>query len=74
MSQNRARNKKSKQEKLICYCNGIPLAVVEKAIEDGAKTMGQIFDRTTAGCGPCGGSCQPEIRKLLEEKLAKKKT
>lgn len=70
MSPNRARNKKPK-ERLICYCNAIPLAVVEKAIENGAKTMGEIFDRTNAGCGPCGGSCQPQIRRLLEQKKQK---
>lgn len=72
MSQNRARNKKNK-EKLICYCNGIPLADVEKAIANGARTMGEIFDRTRAGCGPCGGSCQPEIRRLLEQAKEKDK-
>ncbi len=69
MSPNRARNKNQKREKLICFCNAIPVSVVEKAIENGAKNMGQIFDRTQAGCGPCGGSCQPEIRKFLAKKL-----
>ena len=68
MSQNRARNKNQKKEKLICYCNSVPLAVVQDVIDKGAKTMGEIFDRTTAGCGACGGTCQPDIKRLLNEK------
>tara|TARA_Y100001935_G_C17307830_1_gene513582 strand:- start:3124 stop:3354 length:231 start_codon:yes stop_codon:yes gene_type:complete len=73
-SKNRARNKskKSKKEKLICYCNKIPLRVVEEAIDNGASSLGDLFDRTQAGCGPCGGSCQPELRKLLAKKLKPK--
>lgn len=60
------------RKKLLCYCNGIPVEDVQRAIDNGATTMGQIFDRTTAGCGACGGSCQPEIRKLLEQSQKKK--
>jgi bacterioferritin-associated ferredoxin len=42
--------------------------VVQDVIDKGAKTMGEIFDRTTAGCGACGGTCQPDIKRLLNEK------
>lgn len=59
-----------KPSPLVCLCNAVPRADVETAIGRGAKTLSQVFDRTLAGVGPCGGSCQPELRKMLEQYLA----
>ena len=42
---------------------------IEKAIEDGCKTLNEIFDATTAGVGACGGSCRRIIGPMLENKL-----
>ncbi|MGE4132642.1 MAG: bacterioferritin-associated ferredoxin [Bdellovibrionales bacterium] len=56
---------KTKQDRLICFCNAISRSEVEQAIARGCDTLGKIFDATTAGVGACGGSCQPELRKLL---------
>lgn len=64
-------NRPPGKSKFICYCNGIPRATVEDAIRRGCDTLGKVFDATTAGCGPCGGSCQPELRKMLDDILKK---
>lgn len=63
-------SKKQKKE-IICFCNQIPKEVIEKAIQEGAKTLNEIYDKTTAGVGPCGGSCRRKIAPLLEEALKK---
>lgn len=55
---------------IVCRCNIVPREVIEKAIVDGAKTLNEIFDATSAGVGPCGGSCRREIKILLDEYLA----
>jgi NAD(P)H-nitrite reductase large subunit len=55
---------------IICRCNNVDRATIEKAIRDGAKTMNEIFDATTAGIGPCGGSCRRKLKPLLEYYLA----
>jgi bacterioferritin-associated ferredoxin len=68
-------DKKNKKQKLICYCNAVPREEVRQAIERGCDTLGKIFDATTAGVGACGGSCQPDIKHLLEsyKSMGKKK-
>jgi len=66
MSQQDRRHK----PEIICRCNNIDRATIEKAIRDGAKTMNEIFDVTTAGIGPCGGSCRRKLQPLLEYYLA----
>lgn len=58
--------KKGDRPKLICYCNAVPRAAVEAAIERGCDSLAKIFDSTTAGVGPCGGSCRPDLAKLLD--------
>ncbi len=55
---------------IVCLCNSIPRDVIEKAICDGADTMNKIFDATTAGVGPCGGSCRRKLQPLLDTYLA----
>jgi NAD(P)H-nitrite reductase large subunit len=59
--------KKNKQNKIICLCNGVSLGAVEEAIRRGCRSLGRIYDATTAGVGPCGGSCQPDLKRLLAE-------
>lgn len=62
------KNKKKKQE-IICRCNNINRTTIEEAIVSGCDTMNKIFDATTAGVGPCGGSCRRKIVPLLEHYL-----
>ena len=53
--------------KYICFCNQVPENRVREAIESGTvKSLKDVYDQTSAGCGPCGGSCQGRIRQLLE--------
>ncbi len=54
---------------MICLCNGVRRETIEKAIEGGAHRLDEIFDQTTAGVGPCGGSCRDKLRQILAEKL-----
>lgn len=61
-------NKKNKSE-IICLCNNISAETIRTAIVNGAKTANDIFDTTTAGVGPCGGSCRRRIIPYLEEYL-----
>ncbi len=54
---------------LICMCNEVPKSAIDAAMRNGATTLAEIFDQTFAGCGPCGGSCQPELVQLLSDHL-----
>lgn len=56
---------------MLCTCNMVPRTTVEKAIARGCHRMEKIFTATTAGVGQCGGSCRPEIEKMLKEYLEK---
>jgi len=58
-----------KRSEIICRCNNISREVIEKAIRDGAHTLNEIFDDTTAGVGACGGSCRRKLGPLLEHYL-----
>jgi len=62
-------DKNNKSKKLICLCNAVSQGEIEAAIARGCDTLGKIFDATTAGVGACGGSCQPILKKMLEEYL-----
>ena len=53
--------------KTVCRCNNIKYRTIERAIREGAHTMTQIANRTTATTGQCGGSCTPEVQKMLDE-------
>ena len=59
------KNRKSKSP-IICRCNNVDRATIEAAIRDGADSMNKIFDCTSAGIGPCGGSCRRKLLPLLE--------
>ncbi|XGC79519.1 (2Fe-2S)-binding protein [Bdellovibrio bacteriovorus] len=54
---------------IICRCNNVSRKTIEDAIRDGAQTLNEIFDATSAGVGPCGGSCRRKLGPLLEHYL-----
>lgn len=60
---------KKNTSEIICLCNNVSREEIEKAILNGAKTPNDIFDMTSAGVGPCGGSCRRRIIPYLEEYL-----
>lgn len=62
------KNRKPKSP-IICRCNNVSRETIEKAIVEGADTMNKIFDATTAGIGPCGGSCRRKLQPLLDHYL-----
>ena len=53
--------------KIVCFCNDVPERKVVECIRLGAKTLGQIYDQTQAGSGPCGGSCRDMIKALIAQ-------
>lgn len=55
-----------KKAEIVCRCNNVSREVIETAIKEGATTLNEIFDTTSAGVGPCGGSCRRKIGPLLE--------
>ena len=55
---------------IVCLCNEITRAQLEEAIKNGADTLNKIFDATTAGVGPCGGSCRRYLGPMLDEYLS----
>lgn len=59
--------KANKNDPLICLCNEVPLSTIRDAMNAGACTLAALFDATWAGCGPCGGSCQPQLVELLRQ-------
>ena len=60
---------KKKKSEIICRCNNISRATIEEAIKNGCTTLNDIFDDTTAGIGPCGGSCRRKLKPLLDHYL-----
>ncbi len=60
------------RSEIICRCNNISRETIENAIKDGCDTLNKIFDATTAGVGPCGGSCRRVIKPMLDSYLEKK--
>lgn len=58
-----------KKEEPVCFCNNISKEEIQNAIQGGAHTLNEIFDKTTAGVGPCGGSCRRKIAPMLDEYL-----
>lgn len=64
-------NRQKNKPDIICRCNNISRETIENAIREGCRTMNEIFDKTTAGVGPCGGSCRRKIAPILEHYLEK---
>lgn len=58
-----------KKVEIICRCNNVSRETIEQAIRDGARTLNEIFDLTSAGVGPCGGSCRRKLAPLLDSFL-----
>lgn len=58
------------RREIVCLCNEVSRDVIEAAIRDGADTLNKIFDTTTAGVGPCGGSCRRKLAPMLDQYLA----
>lgn len=61
-------NSRRDADPLVCFCNEVPQSEIDRAIRCGARTLAEIFDATFAGCGPCGGSCQPDLQRILAER------
>jgi len=59
-----------KRGEIICRCNNVDRETIEKAILGGARRMCDLFDQTTAGVGPCGGSCRRKLQPFLDHYLA----
>lgn len=60
--------KKTRSE-IICRCNNVSRKTIEEAIAGGCNTLNGIFDETTAGIGPCGGSCRRKLQPMLDHFL-----
>jgi bacterioferritin-associated ferredoxin len=61
---------RGKKREIVCLCNNVPRDAIENSIRNGTDTLNKIFDRTTAGVGPCGGSCRRKLQPMLEHYLA----
>jgi len=55
---------------IFCFCNMISQSTIENAINNGATTLSEIYDKTGAGVGPCGGTCREIIKNLIPEQLS----
>lgn len=54
---------------IICRCNEVDEKTIQEAIKSGCKTLNELFDKTNAGVGPCGGSCRKITGPMLEHYL-----
>ena len=57
---------KEKKSPIICLCNKITLDTINKAIEEGVQTTDELYDKTGAGVGPCGGSCRKQTQIMID--------
>ncbi|MEK7356302.1 MAG: (2Fe-2S)-binding protein [Bdellovibrionota bacterium] len=61
------QGKRQQRKEIVCLCNNVPRDVIEDAIKNGGcDTLNKIFDATTAGVGPCGGSCRRKLGPMLD--------
>lgn len=67
MDENESQHPAIRGLKTVCRCNNIKYKTIERAIREGAHTMTQVANRTTATLGQCGGSCTPDVQKMLDE-------
>jgi NAD(P)H-nitrite reductase large subunit len=57
------------KDTIICRCNDITLGEIEKAIEEGARTLDGVKKRTRSGMGLCQGrTCNRLIVQIMSEK------
>ena len=61
--------KKKTKSEIICKCNNVDRDTIQKAIVEGSDTLNKIYDCTSAGVGPCGGSCRRKLGPLLKTYL-----
>jgi len=60
--------KKPKEKlEIICLCNNVSRETIENAIRSGTDTLNGLFDATSAGVGPCGGSCRRKLAPMIDE-------
>lgn len=57
--------------KTVCRCNNIKYRTIERAIREGAHTLTQVANRTSATLGECGGTCTPDVQAMLDELVPK---
>ena len=60
-------SKQKAKVKLICYCHEVPEKTVAEAIQRGCSKVDQVSDATTAGIGACGGTCRPNIQRMIDD-------
>ena len=68
----RARSRRNDPKDFICFCQGIARQEIVQCIESGAQTLEDIQNNLGATVGPCGGSCTPNVVKLLNDTLDRK--
>jgi bacterioferritin-associated ferredoxin len=69
MGDQRANKPKDPRDEIVCLCNEVARGTIEDAIKMGCDTLNKIYDRTTAGVGPCGGSCRKFLGPMLDHYL-----
>lgn len=62
-------NDPKNSKRAVCYCNNVSKDTIEAAIKRGCHNLNLIFDATSAGVGPCGGSCRTALARMLESYL-----
>lgn len=63
------KRRKVEPDPFICQCNEVRKSVIVQALENGAQTLNEIFDHTSAGVGACGGSCRRQLKPMLDDFL-----
>ena len=60
------KNKKQQSShRFICRCNKVSQSTIENLIVQGITDLNEIADKTSAGIGPCGGSCRRVILYMI---------
>ena len=67
----RGRSRRNDPKDFICFCQGISRQEIVQCIDSGAQTLEDIQNDLGATVGPCGGSCTPNVVKLLSDTLAR---
>ncbi|MGZ5445563.1 MAG: (2Fe-2S)-binding protein [Thermoanaerobaculia bacterium] len=67
MSEEESQHPALRGLKTVCRCNNIKYRTIERAIREGAHTLTQVATRTSATLGQCGGTCTPDVQKMIDE-------
>lgn len=65
-SPTKGRKCKTIADEVICLCNEVTRSAIETAIREGAHSTNQLFDKTGAGVGACGGTCRKFTGPLID--------